>query len=314
MHPQNIGFKSQSHDKTVLLKDAIHSNAPGSVNRVLASKTDGVLFSHRYSPAHEFVSPATDHLSLTQALHFQATEVMGNMGFGWHNHFCREPKAIHILPPYTASEWRINGPTLVVRLSIPMALVHSIWEELEISPNAIGRISDMADSGFSEPFIHDTLNRLWTLVRAETECPPLLLQSYLVCILHSLGNRHAQSKPRPPEHIHDRQLRCVLDLIEDRIHDDLCIADLAKVACVSSYHFIRLFRVAMGRPPYQYIQHRRMEKARLLLATSKLSVGEIASAVGFNDAPNFSRTFARHIGMTPTQYRIQEKRPHFAHH
>lgn len=314
MHPQNIGFKKMPHENTVMLKDAIQSNAPGSINAILASKNDPVLFSHRYPPAHEFVSPATNHLSITQALHFQATEVMGNMGHGWRDHFCREPKAIHVLPPDTASEWTINGPTLVVRLSIPTPLVNSIWEGLEITQNPTDRISAMAESGFSEPLIHETLNRLWTLTRAQTQCPPLLLQSYIVCVLHNLANHNGPSRPKAPECIHTRQLKNVLDLIEERIHESLCLDELAKVACVGSYHFIRLFRVAIGWTPYQYIQHRRMEKARLLLATSHIPIAQIGRAVGFNDAPNFSRTFARQIGMRPTQYRMQEKRIQFTHH
>lgn len=132
---------------------------------------------------------------------------------------CREPKTIHVLPPDTASEWSINAPTLVVRLSIPMPLVHSSWEALEISHNPSERISAMADSGFSEPFIHDTLNRLWTPIRADARCPPLLLQSYIVCVLHNLANRNVPSIPRSPESIHTSQLKNVLDLIEERIHE-----------------------------------------------------------------------------------------------
>ncbi|MDD0809591.1 AraC family transcriptional regulator [Curvibacter sp. RS43] len=296
-----------SLENTLQLKDAIHAHAPGSVNRVMSSLTDPVLLSHRYSPAHELLSPASDHLSITQALHYQATQVMGQLGDGWRDHFCPEPQAIHLLPPNTASEWRINGPSLVLRLSIPMSLVRSTWEELDLGPSPLTRIGSLAQAGFSEPFIYDALKRLWSMVRAQAECPPLLLQSYLVCILHKLAIRGQNSRPTSPERLHRPQIARVLEAIEDQLHEALSITDLARLAGVTSFHFIRLFRQALGRTPYQYIQQRRLDKARLMLATSTLPVADIGAAVGFADAAQFSRAFAKHIGMSPTQYRQQER-------
>lgn len=296
-----------SLENTLQLKDAIHAHAPGSVNRVMNSLTDPVLLSHRYSPAHELLSPASDHLSITQALHYQATQVMGQLGDGWRNHFCPEPQAIHLLPPDTASEWRINGPTLVLRLSIPMSLVRNTWDELGLPPQSVARIGALAHAGFSESFIYDALQRLWSMVRTEAGCPPLLLQSYLVCILHKLATRAQGKGPAGPERLHPPHITRVLAAIEDQLHEALNLTDLARLAGVTTFHFIRLFRQALGRTPYQYIQQRRLDKARLMLATSTLPVGDIGAAVGFADAPQFSRAFAKHMGMSPTQYRIQAR-------
>jgi len=90
-------------------------------------------------------------------------------------------------------------------------------------------------------------------------------------------------------------------------HDNhhLSLTELADYSKISKFHFIRLFSEATGRTPYQYIQHRRIERERLLLMTTKMSVAEVGATVGLFDAPNFSRTFSKHTGLSPTQFRMQ---------
>lgn len=83
------------------------------------------------------------------------------------------------------------------------------------------------------------------------------------------------------------------------------VAQLAKNANLSEYHFIRIFREFVGMTPRQYIIAARMAHARYLLKTTKLAVSEIAALVGYASESMFSATFKRAQGMTPTAYRAE---------
>ncbi|GAA4339027.1 helix-turn-helix transcriptional regulator [Flaviaesturariibacter amylovorans] len=82
---------------------------------------------------------------------------------------------------------------------------------------------------------------------------------------------------------------------------------LARIACLSRFHYLRLFRQAYGCTPYQYAQRLRLEKACQLLRHSDLSVADIGFALGFENPQSFSRLFAQRHRLYPAQYRAAAK-------
>ncbi len=94
------------------------------------------------------------------------------------------------------------------------------------------------------------------------------------------------------------------------IPDDCeCLDDLVAQSGYSKYHYCRLFKQQTGRSPWQYITERKLERARELLLATQLSVKEVACQLGFNTPDYFSRLFARHTGVTPSEYRGTRSRP-----
>ncbi len=82
----------------------------------------------------------------------------------------------------------------------------------------------------------------------------------------------------------------------------LGLDELAAIADLSKFHFLRQFTQAVGMTPGAYLRTLRLCHAARKLRQSKASILEIALGVGFADHPSFSRAFARHMGMTPSQY------------
>jgi AraC family transcriptional regulator len=82
---------------------------------------------------------------------------------------------------------------------------------------------------------------------------------------------------------------------------------LATMACLSKYHFLRLFRMAYGNSPHQYIQQLRIEKARSILSRTDTPISDVADALGFVNSQSFSRLFAQRMGVSPTAYRALTK-------
>ena len=72
---------------------------------------------------------------------------------------------------------------------------------------------------------------------------------------------------------------------------------------MSSYYFCRAFRQSLGLPPHRYHNHRRMERAKLLLAKPAPSVTDIGLTVGYSETSSFTAAFHKTTGLTPTAFR-----------
>lgn len=79
------------------------------------------------------------------------------------------------------------------------------------------------------------------------------------------------------------------------------IADVAREAGISPFHFIRLFEAAFGVTPHQYRIGIRIAEARRLLASGQ-PVTDVCMAVGFSSLGSFSASFARRVGQAPSAY------------
>ncbi len=99
-------------------------------------------------------------------------------------------------------------------------------------------------------------------------------------------------------------IRMAADRIRERCEEDWSLEDIAGLAGFSPYHFLRLFRQATGRTPNQFVTESRMVRAKLLLATTKLSVGEVARSCGYSQSSYFIKLFRAAEGLTPKSYRL----------
>ena len=89
------------------------------------------------------------------------------------------------------------------------------------------------------------------------------------------------------------------ELLRDACDQGVRIADLAAVAGVHPVHFARVFRHFNQCTPADYLRHRRVEHAEVLLRSSARPLSEIAASCGFADQSHFSNCFRRVRGMTP---------------
>jgi AraC family transcriptional regulator len=112
-----------------------------------------------------------------------------------------------------------------------------------------------------------------------------------------------RSPMRSRHGLDDGRLRRVLAYIEERLAEDITVADLAGVACLSIFHFTRAFAATMGVPPHRYVSRRRLEIAKETIATGGASLSEIALDCQFSSQSSFTRAFRRAAGMTPAEYR-----------
>ena len=98
--------------------------------------------------------------------------------------------------------------------------------------------------------------------------------------------------------------RCLLaEVREERIS----IAEAARAANISRFHFIREFEAAFGATPHQFRVDARLWAAKLLLAQGERSVTDVCMEVGMSSLGSFSDLFTRRMGETPTSYRLRAR-------
>ncbi|WP_165452347.1 helix-turn-helix domain-containing protein [Paenibacillus thalictri] len=94
-----------------------------------------------------------------------------------------------------------------------------------------------------------------------------------------------------------------IELNYDRIGN---LDDMADFAGLSKYYFLRQFQRYTGMTPLEYLNKLRIEKAAGLLRTTRQTVNEIASTVGFTDGNYFSKVFKSWVGMPPGKFRSEQ--------
>ena len=114
-----------------------------------------------------------------------------------------------------------------------------------------------------------------------------------------------QTKPRPAD-LYERLCRA-RQFIDECYDLPLDLAEISKRACLSRYHFLRLFRDTFDTTPHQYLIRRRIDKAKELLRSRRLSVTDVCFEVGFQSLGSFSTLFRKCVGDAPINYRRRER-------
>lgn len=100
------------------------------------------------------------------------------------------------------------------------------------------------------------------------------------------------------------RLSSAVDYIYQQYYTAISLDELATVACMSKFHFLRMFKQVQGQTPYQFIAAIRLDKAKQLLSDSELTVTDIALLVGYEDIATFCRAFKRRYNTWPMSYRL----------
>ena len=149
-------------------------------------------------------------------------------------------------------------------------------------------------------------------IKLHGESNSMLLEELLVDLLRTILRQDSQLKKianglpvikhSTRREILQRMLNAT-DYIYAFYDQPLSLEELAAVACLSKFHFLRLFKIAFGKTPYQFINDVRICRAMDLLKHSSLDVHEVAARIGFQNSSSFSRAFFQNAGMYPAIFK-----------
>ena len=108
----------------------------------------------------------------------------------------------------------------------------------------------------------------------------------------------------------DERIARVTAHIEAHLHEEVSVEGLARVAGLSVSRLAHVFRDLMGLSPMQFLEMRRIEKAKGLLLTTDLPVQEVGRLTGFPNAQHFSIRFRKMSGQSPRDFRRKPRHRH----
>ncbi|WP_283736709.1 AraC family transcriptional regulator [Clostridium perfringens] len=130
----------------------------------------------------------------------------------------------------------------------------------------------------------------------------ILLLKELYSLLYAL----IEEFPKPFEY-KDKELHTyiqdALNFINSNYMNSITVQEIADYVNLSRSYLYKMFIKNLGISPQRYLINLRMYKATLLLKSTKLPIGEVASSVGYSDSLLFSKTFSKHFSMSPLNYR-----------
>ena len=96
--------------------------------------------------------------------------------------------------------------------------------------------------------------------------------------------------------------------IRKNYQNKIQVTDIANEICVSRSYLYKLFERSFDMSPQNFLIRYRISKAKELLGVSNMTIENIAASCGFYDARAFSKSFRQHYGVSPKEYRNQEKK------
>lgn len=227
-----------------------------------------------------------------------------------HRHFI-QPGVACVLPAGAfESASGTTSPLECLHIYLPSSLIErSAMADYNINP-AKAELSYAG--GLRDPMLYQIAMGFHSILGREAEPTDRLFLDGMQAALagHLLGH-YAIDRWRPPEKTPEldfRRLKRVLDYIEAHFAGDIPLRDLAGEACLSEFHFCRLFREATGLSPHRYVSFRRVQEAQKRLERDHSPLVEIALETGFGAQANFIRVFRKSTSLTPGQYRALRRR------
>ncbi len=152
-----------------------------------------------------------------------------------------------------------------------------------------------------DPGLAQTLSRLLTSMTESSTCR-VKAESELVLFLRRLFHRHGEFVDQTIQDAGGAVVQTVKDMIQKRFSEPVTLTEMAELAGLSRYHFIRVFQNKTGLSPHSYLTQVRVCNARIMIE-SGLTLAEAAFSSGFSDQSHMARYFKSIYGVTPGTFR-----------
>lgn len=211
------------------------------------------------------------------------------------------PRQVMLLPEGISTNVQAQGRYELLQLHFRRARLRELVEDAgggAFSMDQVDWSNDPALAALAEQ-----------LCREQAE-PGLANRSLVDALLIEIGvglvRRHSNLS-RSPKYgaavLSEERYRRVADYIEAELATDLSIDDMARVACLSPFHFTRAFRTRVGETPHRWLMRRRATRARDMLLGGTLPIAQVATACGFSSQSHMNDVFRRLDFPTPGSLR-----------
>lgn len=190
------------------------------------------------------------------------------------------------------------------------------WEYtwLEFDGLRVKEALDLAGISITSPVYHSNSRDLSAQLKNEmlhiarnSDQTPFHLIGHLYLFLDYLTRSSSSRKMLHTGKLQDFYVREALSFIEQNFQNDISVEDIASFCNLNRSYFGKIFKDAVGKNPQDFLISYRMTKAAELLKLTELNIGDISNAVGYPSQLHFSRAFKNVYGISPRQWRNENK-------
>ncbi len=212
---------------------------------------------------------------------------------GWQGAIC-------LMPQGQTSEWDITDSFDFVHLYLPDSELRRSFAE---TFDRDARQMQLADLPYLQA--PELAAPFWALLGATRANDVPAGEAAMTDLTHALfaGGRYLRrERAGVTGGLAPRKLRLIRDHIEAHLDQPIHLRDLAALADLSEFHLQRSFRASCGVSPHRWIAHRRIARAKALIAAGE-PLAQVAPTCGFDSQSHLTRAFRAATGTTPGQYR-----------
>ena len=132
---------------------------------------------------------------------------------------------------------------------------------------------------------------------------PVNYEEFGACIDNLKIALFRQQIPQEETQGEERPIMAITRYLQEHLSEDISLSVLAEEFHLSAQYISQLFKSEIGVNFLAYLTNIRMERAKKLLLSTALPIGEISEQLGFGDYRVFTKVFKKSEGVTPSQYR-----------
>lgn len=253
-------------------------------------------------PPGEVTLPAVDNLRMGVQLSTRISRVARTLG-GVLSRTQRSRDSINFTPAHHPIHWHWDGFIELLQVQLSGEFLFSLEDEYGIDAQ---RILSLDMLNMRDPVIAQLAHELVRIMRSEQQDVNIPYLDSMATFLALHLQRHYVRDNRCVDDNGQGQVldfSQVVEYIHDNLHKSLRVGQIAKVANLSNFYFIKMFKSAFGKSPHQYILGCRIELAKRLLVETLLPINEVSQRCGFSTQSHFTNAFRRHAGAAPRAFR-----------
>lgn len=217
-----------------------------------------------------------------------------------------QPGDLYVCPPEFATRVQVTSDHGLRILALPTDRFRQAMAAARPDGNHFD-FGHLHGGRFNSRVISGMLDQMWAAADEGDDVTSLFMEGAALIILSEL----VRLSKRPVPTIRGglaawAEKRC-RDYLQARFAEDVSVSELAAIANLSPFHFIRMFKRSTGLSPHAYQRQLRVERAKELLAITDMSIADIAVAVGYDTAQSLSKMFRSETSNSPGRWRREMK-------
>ena len=189
------------------------------------------------------------------------------------------------------------------------------WEYVWVEFDGLRAKAVVETAGFSldQPIykarskeLREEMMKEMNYIAENSSSSPFHLIGHLYLFIDHLTRSTEGVKVHHSSKLRDFYIHEAIEFVEHNFQNDISVEDIADVCGLNRSYFGKIFKEALGKSPQEFLLSYRMVKAAELLKLTKLSVGDISSAVGYDNQLHFSRAFKGIYGISPKKWRTEQ--------